>query len=256
MARHLPGLQGRHLSRRSSCTRSWPTWPASASRPAITRAFIGERPIKAVLDPYNPTGSTMPRQLHHLEDRPLADRPAPLPRQLGRPRQRLGGRVLPRRRGAPARARLRQEPQPRASRCRTATARRRARTCPTSSCWSTTATATTTCCTWSSRSRATAARTPRRRRRRWRPTGCPGVNNLGTLRPLGLRRAHRGLPDRGRLRRPKVESASSTTMIEGVNAHASRGLTRRRARARSQARLGSVSEVAIAPSRRRVDVST
>jgi type III restriction enzyme len=26
---------------------------------AITRAFIGERPIKAMLDPYNPTGSTM-----------------------------------------------------------------------------------------------------------------------------------------------------------------------------------------------------
>lgn len=26
---------------------------------AITRTFIGERPIKAVLDPYNPTGSTM-----------------------------------------------------------------------------------------------------------------------------------------------------------------------------------------------------
>ena len=24
----------------------------------ITRAFIGERPIKAMLDPYNPTGST------------------------------------------------------------------------------------------------------------------------------------------------------------------------------------------------------
>ena len=27
----------------------------------------------------------------------------------------------------------------------------------------------------------------------------PGVNNLGTLRPLGVRRVHRGLPDRGRL---------------------------------------------------------
>ena len=43
---------------------------------------------------------------------------APLPRQLGGLRQRLGGGVLPRRRGAPARARLRQEPGPRASRCR------------------------------------------------------------------------------------------------------------------------------------------
>ena len=36
-----------------------------------------------------------------------------LPRQLGGARQRLGGRVLPRRRGAPAGAGLRQEPQPR-----------------------------------------------------------------------------------------------------------------------------------------------
>ncbi len=26
---------------------------------AITRKFLGERPIKALLDPYNPTGSTM-----------------------------------------------------------------------------------------------------------------------------------------------------------------------------------------------------
>ena len=26
---------------------------------SITRALVGERPIKALLDPYNPTGSTM-----------------------------------------------------------------------------------------------------------------------------------------------------------------------------------------------------
>ena len=44
--------------RPSSCTRSWPTWPVSASPPE-SRALVGERPIKAVLDPYNPTGSTM-----------------------------------------------------------------------------------------------------------------------------------------------------------------------------------------------------
>ena len=64
---------------------------------AITRQFVGERPIKALLDPYNPTGSTAPRPLQHLA-RPTAGRPdaAPLPRQLGDPRQRLGGRVLPR----------------------------------------------------------------------------------------------------------------------------------------------------------------
>ena len=43
-----------------------------------------------------------------------AGRPTPprMPRQLGGLRQRLGGRVLPRGRGASARARLRQEPEP------------------------------------------------------------------------------------------------------------------------------------------------
>ena len=33
---------------------------------AITRQFVGERPIKALLDPYNPTGSTQARPLQHL----------------------------------------------------------------------------------------------------------------------------------------------------------------------------------------------
>ncbi len=173
VARHLPGLQGRHLSRPSSCTRSWPTWPASASPPASPARFVGERPIKAVLDPYNPTGSTAHVNFNTSKtDRWETDR-APLPRQLGHPRQRLGGRVLPRRRGAPARAGLRQEPQPRPRsalplRLRDAQVppglhraggrrpRRRRPAAPRSS-----------------RSRATAARTPRRRRPRWTPTGCP-----------------------------------------------------------------------------------
>ena len=33
---------------------------------AITRQFLGERPIKALLDPYNPTGSTSPRAVQHV----------------------------------------------------------------------------------------------------------------------------------------------------------------------------------------------
>ena len=45
--------------RRSSCTRNWPTWPASGSPPPSPASMVGQRPIKAVLDPYNPTGSTM-----------------------------------------------------------------------------------------------------------------------------------------------------------------------------------------------------
>ena len=49
----------------------------------------------------------------HREEDPLADQTRPLPCQLGDLRQRLGGRVLPGRRGAPARSRLRKEPRPR-----------------------------------------------------------------------------------------------------------------------------------------------
>jgi hypothetical protein len=88
-----------------------PTWPASASRrrsprrsPATARSRRSSTPTTHRLDRV--------RQLHHLEGDPLADRPAQVPRQLGGLRQRLGGRVLPRRRGPPGRARLRQEPEP------------------------------------------------------------------------------------------------------------------------------------------------
>ena len=79
----------------------------------ITRAFAGERPIKAMLDAYNPEGSTRARALHHVARGPLADGARPLARELGDPRQRLGGRVLPRGRGAPAGPGVREEPQPR-----------------------------------------------------------------------------------------------------------------------------------------------
>ena len=54
------------------------------------------------------------RQLHHFEADPLENGRAPLPRQLGGVRQRLGSGVLPRRRVTSASARLRQEPRPRA----------------------------------------------------------------------------------------------------------------------------------------------
>ena len=111
----------------------------------ITRAFLGERPIKALLDPYNPAGSTQHVRFNTSKTDRWETSSAPLPHQLGDPRQRLGGRVLPRGRVAPARPGLRQEPQPRASRCPTASARKRASTGPTSSSWSTTGTATTIC---------------------------------------------------------------------------------------------------------------
>ena len=110
-------------------------------------------------------------QLHHLQADPLANRPAPLPRELGGVRQRLGGRVLPLHRIAAGGPRLRQEPRPGAGsplplRLRSAhlpprlhrVGRRRPRQrrpAPPRG--------------W--RSRATAARTPRTRRTPWIPTG-------------------------------------------------------------------------------------
>jgi hypothetical protein len=43
---------------------------------AITRQFLGERPIKALLDAYNPTGSSAQRALQHQQDL-TAGKPAP-----------------------------------------------------------------------------------------------------------------------------------------------------------------------------------
>ncbi len=81
--------------------------------------------------------------VRHVEDDAVADRPPALPCQLRRLRQRLGGRVLPRRRGQPARPRLRQEPGARLRGTVSARRRRRRSTCPTSSCGSMTGMATT-----------------------------------------------------------------------------------------------------------------
>ena len=69
---------------------------------AITETLAGERPVKAILDAYNPTGSTRYVNFTTSKADALADRPAQVPRQLGGLRQRLGGGVLPRRRGPSA----------------------------------------------------------------------------------------------------------------------------------------------------------
>ena len=81
----------------------------------ITAAFEGTRPIKALLDPYNPTGSTKHVRFNTSKtDRWGHQGPAiQEPPQLGHPRQRLGSRVLPRGGGPPAGPRLRQKSQPR-----------------------------------------------------------------------------------------------------------------------------------------------
>ncbi len=147
----------------------------------ITRQFAGRAPDQGA------ARSLQPDRLHQRTSAstrrgPTAGRRVPrrVPRQLGHPRQRLGGGVLPRGRSRIRRSAPTSRTTTSASKCRTATAPRRASTCPTSSCWWTTATAPTTCCTSSSRSRATGARMPRRRRSTMETYWVPGVNHLGT----------------------------------------------------------------------------
>jgi type III restriction enzyme len=82
---------------------------------AITRKFLGERPIKVLLDPYKSHRVHQPRPLQHVAHGSLGHRWSSTqePSQLGHPRQRLGGRILSRRRIAPQSDRLHQKPQPR-----------------------------------------------------------------------------------------------------------------------------------------------
>ncbi len=124
----------------------------------ITRAFVGERPIQAVLviprkpcaGKLTPAAATSTGWCSTAIGKPSS---AAWPNRtpVSGPMSRTTTSVL---------------------KYLTATVRRRASICPTSSCWWTTATAKTTSCTSSSRSRATGARTPRKRKPPWRLTGC------------------------------------------------------------------------------------
>ena len=160
-------------TRRSSCTRSWPTWPASGSPPASRARSSASSPIKAVLDPYNPTGSTThvnfntsktdrwetdPRRCHVnwvILDSDWEAEFCRVAEAHPRVRAYVKNHNLGLRSALPLRLRDAHVP----ARLHRAGRRRPRRR--------------TTCCTWWSRSRATGARTPRRRRPRWRPTGCP-----------------------------------------------------------------------------------
>ena len=109
----LSGLQGRHLSGAAHVSASWPTWPASASRPPSPGTLLGERPIKAMLDPYNPTGSTAHVNFNTSKTDRWTDRSAPMPRQwvvLDSDWEAEFCRVAE---AHPQGARLRQEPEPR-----------------------------------------------------------------------------------------------------------------------------------------------
>ena len=141
---------------------------------AITQQFLGERPIKALLDPYNPTGSTRHVRFNTSQHRPLGDERADRchvnwvmldsdweaefcrvaeshPKVSAYVKNHNLGLEVPYRYGSETRKYLPDfivlvDDGHGDGRSR---------------------------CTSSSRSRATGARTPRRRNPRWRPTGCP-----------------------------------------------------------------------------------
>ncbi len=79
----------------------------------IVESLQGERPIKAVLDPYNPAGSTIHVYFTTSKEIRWETDCRRCHIKLGGVRQRLGGRAVPCGRVAPAGTRLRQEPQPR-----------------------------------------------------------------------------------------------------------------------------------------------
>ena len=79
----------------------------------INRRFVDERPVNVVLDPYNPTGSTMHVNFNTTQQNRWETDARRCHINWVVLGQRLGGRILPRGRGPSARARLCQESQPR-----------------------------------------------------------------------------------------------------------------------------------------------
>src|SRR5439155_19470682 len=76
---------------------------------AITETLKGENQIKAILDPYNPEGSTAHVNFTTSKRTCWKTDPRKCHINWDRLRQRLGGGILPRRRGASQGSRLRQE---------------------------------------------------------------------------------------------------------------------------------------------------
>ena len=92
---HVPESRGHRLRAHHPGDRGPP--PGRTPRPGGARSVQSSRLLDA-------------RPLHHVEEVAVGDQRRPLPRQLGGLRQRVGGRALPRGRGASTGACLRQEP--------------------------------------------------------------------------------------------------------------------------------------------------
>jgi hypothetical protein len=112
----------------------------------ITNALVGEWPIKVLLDPYNPTGSTM--HVSFTTSKTGAGRPMPDAVTSTGSSSTATGR--PSSVASPSRTRRCRRTSRTTTwvwKCRTATAPRHAGISPISSCWWMMATAQTTCCT-------------------------------------------------------------------------------------------------------------
>ncbi len=112
--------------------------PTGSSAPSA-RAHGGEKRDQGDPRPLQPRGLDAVRQLHHQQDRPLADRARRAATSTGWSATATGRPSSPGRRGPSARASPTSRTRASASRCPIATARSRGATCPTSSCRSTTA---------------------------------------------------------------------------------------------------------------------
>ena len=86
VAAGVPRVQGRHVSGPAHVSGTG-RHGVRPHHPRHQRRLRGQAPDPGGARPLQPHRLHRPRQLHHLEDRPLADRPAPLPPQLGDPRQ-------------------------------------------------------------------------------------------------------------------------------------------------------------------------
>ena len=112
VARQSPRLQGRRLPGAAHVSGARGVG-VRAHHAGHRRAPCGRAPGQGGARPLQPRRLNDPCPLHRFEEDSLEDGCAPLSRQLGGLRQRVGGRVLPCRRGASSGPRLCQEPRSR-----------------------------------------------------------------------------------------------------------------------------------------------
>ena len=172
-----------------------PTSASGRSRPCSTRTTRSARRCT----------STSTRR------RRTAGRPTPpLPRQLGRPRQRLGGRVLPRGGEHPARVAPTSRTTTSGSRCRTATAPRARTYLPDFIVLVDDGHGDDDLLHLVVEIKGYRGEDAKEKKSTMETYWVPGVNNLGRVRALGVRRVHRRLRRSRPTSRPRSKAPSTT----------------------------------------------